>query len=113
MPELPNDMALKHRTVLGLAFTGATRSAIDELIRLELYPAARYSLASGRGLDHGTVVADERCRPDRLRKRRNLVVSKTAKPYEAPTSIQSGPETKMGTIIVFNAATRNLLAGHE
>jgi len=47
----PNDLALKHRAILCLASTGATRKAAEELVRLGLDPAPGISLATRLGLD--------------------------------------------------------------
>src|SRR5271155_1594101 len=55
LEKFPEDLCLKHRAVLCLASTGATRKAEEEFVRLKLEALPNISLADPLGLDIATL----------------------------------------------------------
>lgn len=110
----PGNLRLRHRAVLCLASTGATRKAEEELARLKLDPLPHVSLATGLGLDLATL-------KPRLLKDAALVASggerqralaAAADAYAAVYAEAKRLGNKEAYYPGVNAATLNLLAGN-
>jgi class 3 adenylate cyclase len=115
LEKFPGDLALKHRAVLCLASTGATRKAEEELVRLKLDPLPHISLASQLGLDLATL--KPRLLKDialvTLGSARRDAFAIAAQGYEAVYVSAKRAGNKEAYYPGVNAATLNLLAGNE
>jgi class 3 adenylate cyclase len=115
LAHFPDDLALKHRAVLCLASTGATRQAVEELARLGLDPVPDISPATGLGLDIAAL------KPRLLKdaalattgRGRSAALAKAADAYEAVYRKAAQAGNREAYYPCVNAASLNLLAGNE
>jgi hypothetical protein len=113
LEKFPHDLTLRHRAVLSLASTGATRKAAEELVRLKLDPLPPISLADPLGLDIATL------KPRLLKdaalaapaSTRATALSDAAAAYAAVYAGAKHAGNDEAYYPGVNAATLNLLAG--
>jgi class 3 adenylate cyclase len=112
----PNDYGLKHRAVLCLASTGATRKATDELSRNGLDPCPP-ELSSGTRLGMDVATLKPRLLKDAALAisggDRTAALAATARAYEEVYRAARAAENTEAYYPCINAATLSLLAGDD